>query len=60
MLKTLVIVSEAEFVCIVENTKCHVMAASIAVSNVSSSLISHTIIISGSCLNAALNQEANV
>jgi len=36
------------------------MAASIAVSKVSSSLISHTIIISGSCLSAALSHAANV
>jgi len=42
------IVAEAEFVCIVDNTKCHVRAASIASIAVSLSRISHTIIISGS------------
>jgi hypothetical protein len=56
----LVIVSAAEFVWIVDRTKCHVKAASIAISTVSLSLISHTIIISGSCLKAVLNQYANV
>lgn len=59
-LMTLVIVSDAELVCTVENTKCQVIAASIAVCNVSKSRISHTMIISGSCLNAALNHEAKV
>ena len=46
--KTLVIVSAEEFVWIVENTKCQVMAASIAISNVSLSRISQTMMISGS------------
>jgi hypothetical protein len=57
---TLVKVSEALLVWIVDNTKCHVNEASIAISMVSLSLISHTIIISGSCLRAVLNHEANV
>jgi hypothetical protein len=56
----LVIVSAAEFVWIVDNTKCHVKDASIAISTVSLSLISPTMIISGSCLNAVLSQYANV
>ncbi|MEI8252697.1 MAG: hypothetical protein WCG25_02940 [bacterium] len=57
---TLVIVSTAEFVCTVENTRCHVMADSIAISKVSLSRISQTIIISGSCLNQPLSQFAKV
>ncbi|MBT3728617.1 hypothetical protein HOG27_00640, partial [bacterium] len=57
---TLVIVSDALFVWIVDKTKCHVKDASMAISTVSLSLISHTIIISGSCLSAVLNQYANV
>gem|GEM_PF-1604805 len=59
-LKTLVSVSAAEFVCIVENTKCQVIAASIAVSSVSKSRISQTIMISGSCLIAPLSPDAKV
>jgi len=55
-----VIVSLDELVCIVENTKCHVKLASIAMSIVSLSLISQTIIISGSCLNAVLSHLAKV
>jgi hypothetical protein len=60
MFKTLVIVSDALFVCIVEKTKCHVSDASIAISTVSLSLISQTIIISGSCLREVLSQYAKV
>jgi hypothetical protein len=59
-LKALVNVSTAELVWIVENTKCHVMADSIAISSVSLSRISHTIIISGSCLKADLSPERKV
>jgi hypothetical protein len=51
-------VADAEFVCIVESTKCHVKAASIANIAVSLSLISHTIIIFGSCLTNDLSQLA--
>jgi len=47
-------------VCTVENTRCQVIDDSIAISRVSPSRISHTIIISGSCLNADLNHERNV
>jgi hypothetical protein len=53
-------VSAADFVCKVESTKCHVRLALVAVSSVSLSLISQTIIISGSCLRIALNQFLNV
>jgi len=56
----LVIVSDALLVWIVDRTKCHVKDASIAISTVSLSLISQTIIISGSCLRAVLNQYAKV
>jgi hypothetical protein len=55
-----VIVSAAEFVWIVDKTKCHVKLASMAMSTVSLSLISHTIIISGSCLRAVLNPYAKL
>ncbi|NCO31880.1 hypothetical protein GW891_03675 [bacterium] len=48
--------SAADFVCRVDKTRCHVRLACVAVSRVSISLISHTIIISGSCLKIALNQ----
>jgi len=44
----------------VEKTICHVIEASIANFEVSSSLISHTIIISGSCLKRLLNPFAKV
>ncbi|MDP2395382.1 MAG: hypothetical protein Q8S84_07660 [bacterium] len=47
-------------VCIVEKTICHVIDASTANFAVSSSLISHTIIISGSCLSILLSHLANV
>lgn len=58
---TLVKVSAAEFVCIVDNTKCHVNEASIAISIVSWFLISQTIIISGLLsFRAVLNQYAKV
>jgi hypothetical protein len=57
---TLVMVSAAELVCIVDKTRCHVSEASIAISTVSLSLISHTIMISGSCLSAVLSQYAKV
>jgi hypothetical protein len=53
-------VAVAEFVCIVERTKCHVNAASIAREAVSLSLISHTIIISGSCLTRLLSHVEKV
>jgi hypothetical protein len=53
-------VAAALFVCIVDNTKCQVKAASILKTAVSLSLISHTIIISGSCLTRLLSQFANV
>jgi len=53
-------VCTAEFVCSVENTICHVIEASTASLAVSSSLISQTIIISGSCLNKLLNHFAKV
>lgn len=55
MLTTLVIVSDAEFVWIVDNTRCHVKDASMAMSTVSLSRISHTMMISGSCLRAVLS-----
>jgi hypothetical protein len=55
-----VIVSAALLVWIVENTKCHVIAASIADSNVSRSRISHTISISGSCLSELRSHCAKV
>jgi hypothetical protein len=48
-------VSAADFVCKVDNTKCPVKLAVVAVSSVSLSLISPTMIISGSCLNKAFN-----
>ena len=48
MFISLWIVQDAEFVCIVESTKCQVSAASIASIAVSLSRISHTIMISGS------------
>jgi hypothetical protein len=44
----------------VEKTICPVIEASTANFAVSSSLISQTIIISGSCLNKLLSQRANV
>ncbi|MBT3726376.1 hypothetical protein HOG21_01370 [bacterium] len=47
-------------VCIVDKTKCHVNAASTASVAVSISLISHTIMISGSCLTRLLNHVENV
>lgn len=53
-------VSAAELVCTVEKTRCPVIAASIAISSVSLSRISPTIIISGSCLSTDLSQEAKV
>ena len=56
----LCIVCVAEFVWIVEKTICPVIEASTASLAVSSSLISHTIIISGSCLNKLLSHLAKV
>jgi len=53
-------VAEAELVCIVDNTRCQVKEASIASVAVSVSLISHTIIISGSCLTKDLSQSAKL
>ncbi len=53
-------VADAELVWIVESTKCHVRAASILRLAVSLSLISHTMMISGSCLTRDLSPEANV
>jgi len=53
-------VSDALFVWIVDKTRCHVSEASIAISTVSLSLISQTIIISGSCLKAVLNPFAKL
>jgi len=50
----------AELVWIVDTTKCPVRAASTARVAVSSSLISPTIIISGSCLTSDLSQAENV
>jgi hypothetical protein len=50
--------SIAVFVCKVESTKCQVNAAFIAIFAVSKSLISHTIIMSGSCLKIAFNHSA--
>jgi hypothetical protein len=50
----------AEFVWIVDKTKCPVNAASTASVAVSLSLISHTIIISGSCLTNDLSHVAKV
>ncbi|MDF1682980.1 MAG: hypothetical protein P1U46_04700 [Patescibacteria group bacterium] len=47
-------------VCIVEKTICHVILASTASFAVSSSLISQTIIISGSCLRRLLSHLAKV
>jgi len=58
-LTNLCIVWTAEFVCRVEKTICHVIEASTANFAVSSSLISHTIIISGSCLRRDLSHLAN-
>ena len=52
ILRTLVIVSDALLVCIVDSTRCHVKDASIAISTVSLSLISHTMMISGSSRTA--------
>jgi len=60
MFISLCTVPAAEFVCIVDTTKCQVKAASTASTAVSLSLISQTIIISGSCLTSDLNQEENV
>jgi hypothetical protein len=60
ILSILVMVSDALFVWIVDKTKCPVKDASIAISTVSLSLISHTIMISGSCLSAVLSPFANV
>jgi hypothetical protein len=54
------IVSLALFVCRVDNTKCPVSEALTAVVRVSESLISHTITISGSCLNIDFNQLSKV
>ncbi len=59
-LKALVKVSTAEFVWIVENTRCPVMADSMAISSVSLSRISPTMITSGSCLRADLRPERKV
>jgi hypothetical protein len=53
-------VCEAEFVWIVEKTICPVIDASTANFAVSSSLISQTIIISGSCLKRLLSHLAKV
>jgi hypothetical protein len=53
-------VAAALFVWIVDKTKCQVNAASILKTAVSLSLISHTIIMSGSCLTILLSQFANV
>jgi hypothetical protein len=53
-------VSAALLVCNVDSTRCPVKDAQVAVFNVSKSLISQIIIISGSCLNIAFNQELNV
>jgi len=53
-------VSAADFVCKVDKTRCHVKLASVAVSSVSLSLISQTIITSGSCLRSAFNHVLNV
>jgi hypothetical protein len=53
-------VAVALFVCIVDKTKCQVNAASTAKTAVSLSLISHTIIISGSCLTNDLSHVENV
>jgi len=53
-------VQAAELVWIVDKTKCHVNAASTASVAVSLSLISHTIIISGSCLTRLLKPEEKV
>jgi len=55
---SLCIVCTAEFVCKVEKTICQVILASTASFAVSSSLISQTIIISGSCLRSDLSQFA--
>jgi hypothetical protein len=52
-------VSPADFVCKVDKTRCPVKLACVAVSSVSQSLISQTIIISGSCLKIALNHTEN-
>jgi hypothetical protein len=60
MFISLCTVAAAELVCIVETTKCHVNAASTARIAVSLSLISQTIIISGSCLTSDLNHVENV
>ena len=60
MFISLWMVHAAELVWIVDNTKCHVSADSTARLAVSLSLISHTIIISGSCLRSVLSQLANV
>lgn len=60
MFTSLAIDSTALLVCKVEITRCHVKAALIAISAVSSDLISHTIIISGSCLNIPFNHSSKV
>lgn len=57
--KIRVSVSAAEFVCIVESTRCHVKDASIAIFIVSLSRISHTIIMSGSWRKAVRKPDAN-
>ena len=54
------IVAIAEFVWIVDNTKCPVKAALIAISTVSRSRISHSMIISGSWRRKARKPEAKV
>jgi len=58
-LKSLFIVCTEEEVCRVDITKCHVSANSKAALTVSVSLISHTIIISGSSLIAHLKALEN-
>ncbi|MDR2411898.1 MAG: hypothetical protein LBD88_05055 [Candidatus Peribacteria bacterium] len=55
----LCIVAGAELVCIVEKTRCQVSAASVAKIAVSLSLISQTIIMSGSCLTIDLSPVEN-
>ena len=53
-------VSAADLVWRVERTRCPVRDAAVAVLRVSRSRISHTIIISGSCLKQALSPDSNV
>jgi len=60
ILISLGILSIAEFVCKVVNTLCHVSEAFILISAVSLSLVSHTSIISGSCLNILFNHSEYV